>query len=129
MSPHARDAIWVSDTCPELKILKEQFESALNKVKPNILYAFRTLEPPSFDEEKIGKAFLYLMSHVDPTIDMVEGELVDERWTSIQSYLKGNCLSLKRKLEKLPSDLVLVKMNKFIYKNLRWNLPGTSANL
>ena len=82
ISPLAREANQRAGQEPELKLLKDQFESGLQKVKPTVLYAFRTMDP-SFDDQKVGQAFLLLMSHVDSSVPITDGKLTDPSWEQI----------------------------------------------
>ncbi len=52
-SPMTREAKKRAEVDPELKLLKDQFESGLAKVKPTVLYAYRTMDP-TFEDQKVG---------------------------------------------------------------------------
>lgn len=91
---------------------------------------FINLSPcPNFDELKVGRAFLYLLSHFDEEILLTNSKLSDDSWEGIKEYLELNHALLKTKLELLPEKLASRKFNLKVLKNLERNVSDDIEGL
>ena len=66
---------------------------------------------------------LYLLSHVDNEIEMVENVLLDDTWGAVQQYMKGNVLALKRGIDSLSSELILRRFDDGVYRTMKRIFP------
>lgn len=84
---------------------------------------------PNYEELKIGRAFLYLLSHFDEEILLTNSKLGDDTWDGIKEYLQLNIAVLKSKVDLLPDKLSNRRFNLKILKNLERNLSESTEGL
>ena len=91
---------------------------------------FINLSPcPNYEELKVGRGFLYLLSHFDEEILLTNSKLSDDTWEGIKEYLEINQAQLKSKLDLLPEKLTTRKFNLKVLRNLDRNVSDDIEGL
>ena len=91
---------------------------------------FINLSPcPNFEELKVGRGFLYLLSHFDEEILLTNSKLADDSWEGIKLYLSTNQAILKSKVDLLPDKLSIRKFDLKVLKNLEKNISDDIEGL